>query len=110
VAAPSRDTTGRPEWTSDDRSATGSARVELERTIGAAFASPTGEEQAERIAHARRRELPELTEPDSVAEVGSPMGPPRPLVTASGQAPRPGPVNLRRRAGCGRPDGGGRCG
>lgn len=109
-AAFCRHAVGRPEWTSDERFATGSARVahraELEREIGAIFATLTGEELAARlsegrIAHARRRELPEvlehpqLTERDRFAEVGSPVGPLRmtlPPVTVPGRPPRLDPI------------------
>ncbi|MEV6830993.1 CaiB/BaiF CoA-transferase family protein [Amycolatopsis sp. NPDC051102] len=100
----------RPEWVTDERFATGSARVAnraaLEREIDAIFATLTGTEletrlSAGRIAHARRRELPEvlahpqLTARDRFAEVPTPGGPVRatlPPITVPGRAPRMDPV------------------
>ncbi|MEA5361110.1 CaiB/BaiF CoA-transferase family protein [Amycolatopsis sp., V23-08] len=96
----------RPGWVSDARFATGSARVahrgELEEEIGTIFAALTGPQLEERltagrIAHARRRELPDvlahpqLTARDRFAEVGTPAGPVRatlPPITVPGRAPR----------------------
>ncbi|MFG1645367.1 CaiB/BaiF CoA transferase family protein [Amycolatopsis sp. NPDC049252] len=96
----------RPAWVRDERFATGSARVahraELEAEIGTIFASLTGPQLEERlttgrIAHARRRELPDvlahpqLTARDRFAEVGTPAGPIRatlPPITVPGRAPR----------------------
>jgi len=101
---------GRPDWVADERFATGSARVAnrvvLEREIDAVFARLTGAElegrlRAGRIAHARRRELPDvlthpqLTTRDRFAEVGTPAGPVRatlPPITVPGRAPRMDPV------------------
>ncbi|WP_370963272.1 CaiB/BaiF CoA transferase family protein [Amycolatopsis sp. cg9] len=100
----------RPEWVTDERFATGSARVAnrpaLEREIDAVFAGLTGTELAERltagrIAHARRRELPDvlahpqLTARDRFADVATPAGPIRatlPPITVAGRAPRMDPV------------------
>ncbi|MBE1494751.1 crotonobetainyl-CoA:carnitine CoA-transferase CaiB-like acyl-CoA transferase [Amycolatopsis lexingtonensis] len=100
----------RPEWVTDERFATGSARVAnrpvLEREIDAIFAGLTGTElearlTAGRIAHARRRELPDvlahpqLTARDRFAEVATPAGPIRatlPPITVPGRAPRMDPV------------------
>ncbi|EOD63687.1 CaiB/BaiF CoA transferase family protein [Amycolatopsis vancoresmycina] len=100
----------RPDWVTDERFATGSARVAnraaLESGIGAIFATLTGTEleerlKAGRIAHARRRELPEvlthpqLTARDRFAEVPTPGGPVRATllpITAAGRAPRMDPV------------------
>ncbi|MDT7802386.1 MAG: itaconate CoA-transferase [Actinomycetota bacterium] len=96
----------RPAWVSDARFATGSARVahraELEEEIGTIFAALTGPQLEERlttgrIAHARRRELPDvlahpqLTARDRFAEVGTPAGAVRatlPPITVPGRAPR----------------------
>ncbi|MFJ1759422.1 CaiB/BaiF CoA transferase family protein [Amycolatopsis sp. NPDC088138] len=96
----------RPAWVTDERFATGSARVahraELEEEIAAIFAALTGPQLEERltagrIAHARRRELPDvlthpqLTARDRFAEVGTPAGPIRatlPPITVPGRAPR----------------------
>jgi crotonobetainyl-CoA:carnitine CoA-transferase CaiB-like acyl-CoA transferase len=96
----------RPAWVTDERFATGSARVahraELEQEIDTIFAALTGPELEERltagrIAHARRRELPDvlahpqLTARDRFAEVGTPAGPVRatlPPITVPGRAPR----------------------
>ena len=96
----------RPGWVTDNRFATGSARVahraELEEEIDTIFAALTGPELEERlttgrIAHARRRELPDvlahpqLTARDRFAEVGTPAGPIRatlPPITVPGRAPR----------------------
>ncbi|WP_439380255.1 CaiB/BaiF CoA transferase family protein [Amycolatopsis lexingtonensis] len=101
---------GRPEWVTDERFATGSARVAnrpaLEREIDAIFAGLTGTEletrlAAGRIAHARRRELPDvlahpqLTARDRFADVATPAGPIRatlPPITVPGRAPRMDPV------------------
>jgi itaconate CoA-transferase len=101
---------GRPGWVTDERFATGSARVAnrvaLEREIGAVFAQLTGAElearlSAGRIAHARRRDLPDvlahpqLTARDRFAEVGTPVGPVRatlPPITVPGRASRMDPV------------------
>ncbi|HEY3467963.1 MAG TPA: CaiB/BaiF CoA-transferase family protein [Amycolatopsis sp.] len=100
----------RPGWVTDTRFATGSARVanrpELEREIAKIFAGLTGAElearlTAGRIAHARRRELPDvlthpqLTARDRFAEVGTSAGPVRatlPPITVPGRAPRMDPV------------------
>ncbi|MEQ0559583.1 CaiB/BaiF CoA-transferase family protein [Amycolatopsis sp. NEAU-NG30] len=100
----------RPAWVTDERFATGSARVAnrpaLEREIEAIFATLTGAQledrlRAGRIAHARRRELPDvlahpqLTARDRFAEVATPAGPVRatlPPITVPGRAPRMGPV------------------
>ncbi|MEV4052954.1 CaiB/BaiF CoA-transferase family protein [Amycolatopsis sp. NPDC049688] len=100
----------RPDWAGDERFATGSARVAnraaLEREIDAVFATLTGTEleerlKAGRIAHARRRELPDvlahpqLTARDRFAEVPTPGGPVRatlPPITVAGRAPRMDPV------------------
>jgi itaconate CoA-transferase len=100
----------RPDWVTDERFATGSARVahraELEREIDAVFATLTGAKlearlTAGRIAHARRRELPgvlahpQLTARDRFAEVSTPAGPIRatlPPITVPGRAPRMDPV------------------
>lgn len=100
----------RPEWVTDERYATGSARVahrpELEREIDAIFARLTGTELESRlsrgrIAHARRRDLPgvlahpQLTARDRFAEVATPGGPVRatlPPITVAGRAPRMDPV------------------
>jgi itaconate CoA-transferase len=100
----------RPEWVTDERFATGSARVAhraaLEREIDAIFAKLTGGELEERlrqgrIAHARRRELPDvlahpqLTERDRFADVATPGGPIRatlPPITVPGREPRMDPV------------------
>lgn len=100
----------RPEWVTDERFATGSARVahraDLEREIDAIFARLTGPElekrlSAGRIAHARRRELPDvlahpqLTARDRFADVVTPGGPIRatlPPITVPGRAPRMDPV------------------
>lgn len=96
----------RPDWVTDERFATGSARVAnraaLESGIDAIFATLTGPELEERltagrIAHARRRELPDvlahpqLTARDRFAEVPTPGGPVRatlPPITVAGRAPR----------------------
>ncbi|WP_103354366.1 CaiB/BaiF CoA-transferase family protein [Amycolatopsis sp. CA-128772] len=96
----------RPDWVTDERFATGSARVvnrtALEREIDAIFATLSGPElearlTAGRIAHARRRELPDvlahpqLTARDRFAEVPTPAGPIRatlPPITVPGRAPR----------------------
>jgi itaconate CoA-transferase len=96
----------RPGWVTDTRFATGSARVahraELEDEIDAIFTALTGAELEERlttgrIAHARRRELPDvlahpqLTARDRFTEVGTPAGPVRatlPPITVPGRAPR----------------------
>lgn len=100
----------RPEWVTDERYATGSARVahrpELEREIDAIFARLTGTELESRlsrgrIAHARRRDLPDvlahpqLTARDRFAEVATPGGPVRatlPPITVAGRTPRMDPV------------------
>ena len=100
----------RPEWVTDERFATGSARVThrpaLERAIDTIFARLTGTELEERlrrgrIAHARRRELPDvlahpqLTARDRFADVATPGGPIRatlPPITVPGRAPRMDPV------------------
>lgn len=100
----------RPEWVTDERFATGSARVAhrpaLERAIDTIFARLTGTELEERlrrgrIAHARRRELPDvlahpqLTARDRFADVATPGGPIRatlPPITVPGRAPRMDPV------------------
>ncbi|MEV4146682.1 CaiB/BaiF CoA-transferase family protein [Amycolatopsis sp. NPDC049691] len=100
----------RPEWVTDERYATGSARVahrpELEREIDAIFGRLTGAElesrlRRGRIAHARRRDLPDvlahpqLTARDRFAEVATPGGPVRatlPPITVAGRAPRMDPV------------------
>ncbi|SFW82771.1 CaiB/BaiF CoA transferase family protein [Amycolatopsis australiensis] len=100
----------RPEWVTDERFATGSARVAnrpaLEREIDAIVATLTGAElearlSAGRIAHARRRELPDvlahpqLTARERFAEVATPGGPVRatlPPITVPGRAPRMDPV------------------
>jgi crotonobetainyl-CoA:carnitine CoA-transferase CaiB-like acyl-CoA transferase len=100
----------RPEWVTDERFRTGSARVahraELEREIAGIFAKLTGEElearlSAGRIAHARRRELPEvlahpqLTARGRLTEVGSPVGPlgaSLPPITVAGRPPRMDPI------------------
>ncbi|WP_410670253.1 CaiB/BaiF CoA transferase family protein [Amycolatopsis sp. cmx-4-68] len=100
----------RPAWISDERFATGSARVAnraaLEREIDAVFARLIGAElearlRRGRIAHARRRELPDvlahpqLTARDRFAEVATPAGPVRatlPPITVPGRAPRMDPV------------------
>jgi crotonobetainyl-CoA:carnitine CoA-transferase CaiB-like acyl-CoA transferase len=100
----------RPDWVTDPRFATGSARVAnraaLEAGIDAIFAELTGAEletrlQAGRIAHARRRDLPDvlahpqLTARDRFAEVATPAGPIRatlPPITVPGRAPRMDPV------------------
>jgi itaconate CoA-transferase len=100
----------RPDWVTDERFATGSARVAnrvaLEREIDAVFARLTGAElesrlRRGRIAHGRRRELPDvlahpqLTARDRFAEVGTPAGPVRatlPPITVPGRAPRMDPV------------------
>ncbi|WP_410632540.1 CaiB/BaiF CoA transferase family protein [Amycolatopsis sp. cmx-4-83] len=96
----------RPEWVTDERFATGSARVAnralLEGEIEAIFAGLSGGElesrlTAGRIAHARRRELPDvlshpqLTARDRFADVATPAGPIRatlPPITVPGRAPR----------------------
>ncbi|MFB9685238.1 CaiB/BaiF CoA transferase family protein [Amycolatopsis plumensis] len=96
----------RPDWITDPRFATGSARVAnreaLEGEIERIFANLTGTElearlTAGRIAHARRRALPEvlahpqLTARDRFAEVATPAGPVRatlPPITVPGRAPR----------------------
>jgi crotonobetainyl-CoA:carnitine CoA-transferase CaiB-like acyl-CoA transferase len=96
----------RPDWVTDERFATGSARVAnravLESEIDTIFAKLTGAELEERltagrIAHARRRELPDvlahpqLTARDRFAEVPTPVGPVRatlPPITVAGRAPR----------------------
>ncbi|MET8853259.1 CaiB/BaiF CoA-transferase family protein [Amycolatopsis sp. NPDC004625] len=96
----------RPDWVTDERFATGSARVAnraaLETGIDAVFATLTGAEleerlRAGRIAHARRRELPDvlahpqLTARDRFAEVPTPGGPVQatlPPITVAGRAPR----------------------
>jgi itaconate CoA-transferase len=100
----------RPDWVTDARFATGSARVAnraaLEAGIDAIFAELTGAEletrlRAGRIAHARRRDLPDvlahpqLTARDRFAEVATPAGPIRatlPPITVPGRAPRMDPV------------------
>ena len=100
----------RPEWVTDERYATGSARVahrpELEREIDAIFARLTGTELESRlsrgrIAHARRRDLPDvlahpqLTARDRFAEVATPGGPVRatlPPITVAGRTQRMDPV------------------
>ncbi|MFJ7214347.1 CaiB/BaiF CoA transferase family protein [Amycolatopsis sp. NPDC098790] len=100
----------RPEWVTDERYATGSARVahrpELEREIDAVFARLTGAELESRlsrgrIAHARRRDLPDvlahpqLTARGRFAEVPTPGGPVRatlPPITVAGRPPRMDPV------------------
>ncbi|MGW3962767.1 CaiB/BaiF CoA transferase family protein [Amycolatopsis sp. NPDC005003] len=100
----------RPEWVADARFATGSARVAnraaLEGGIDAIFAGLTGTElegrlTVGRIAHARRRDLPDvlahpqLTARDRFAEVATPAGPIRatlPPITMTGRAPRMDPV------------------
>ena len=100
----------RPDWVTDERFDTGSGRVThreaLEREITAVFATLTGEElekrlTAGRIAHARRRELPEvlahpqLTARGRFAEVGSPVGPlsaTLPPITVPGRPPRMDPI------------------
>jgi len=100
----------RPEWVTDERYATGSARVahrpELEREIDAIFGRLTGAElearlRRGRIAHARRRDLPDvlahpqLTARDRFTEVATPGGPVRatlPPITVAGRAPRMDPV------------------
>ncbi|WP_410615240.1 CaiB/BaiF CoA transferase family protein [Amycolatopsis sp. lyj-109] len=100
----------RPDWATDARFATGSARVvnraALEGEIDAVFATLTGTELearlgAGRIAHARRRDLPDvlahpqLTARDRFAEVATPAGPVRatlPPITVPGRAPRMDPV------------------
>jgi len=100
----------RPDWVTDPRFATGSARVanraELEAEIDAIFAKLTGTEledrlTAGRIAHARRRDLPEvlahpqLTARDRFTEVATPAGTIRatlPPITVAGRAPRMDPV------------------
>ncbi|WP_329047246.1 CoA transferase [Amycolatopsis sp. NBC_01488] len=100
----------RPEWVTDERFATGSARVahraDLEREIDAIFARLTGAElesrlRRGRIAHARRRELPDvlahpqLTARARFADVSTPGGPIRatlPPITMPGRAPRMDPV------------------
>ncbi|MEU7790828.1 CaiB/BaiF CoA-transferase family protein [Amycolatopsis sp. NPDC049159] len=100
----------RPEWVTDERFATGSARVAnralLEGEIEAIFAGLSGGElesrlKAGRIAHARRRELtdvlshPQLTARDRFADVATPAGPIRatlPPITVAGRAPRMDPV------------------
>ncbi|UOX91661.1 CoA transferase [Amycolatopsis sp. FBCC-B4732] len=96
----------RPEWVTDERFATGSARVadraRLEREIEVIFAGLSGTElesrlKAGRIAHARRRELPDvlshpqLTARDRFADVATPAGPIRatlPPITVPGRSPR----------------------
>ncbi|MET9002163.1 CaiB/BaiF CoA-transferase family protein [Amycolatopsis sp. NPDC004169] len=100
----------RPDWVTDPRFATGSARVanrtSLEGGIDAIFAGLTGPElearlRAGRIAHARRRDLPDvlahpqLTARDRFAEVATPAGPVRatlPPITVPDRAPRMDPV------------------
>ncbi|WP_284749905.1 CaiB/BaiF CoA transferase family protein [Amycolatopsis sp. RTGN1] len=100
----------RPEWVTDERFAAGSARVAhrpaLERAIDTIFARLTGTELEERlrrgrIAHARRRELPDvlahpqLTARDRFVDVSTPGGPIRatlPPITVPGRAPRMDPV------------------
>ncbi|SEC85418.1 Crotonobetainyl-CoA:carnitine CoA-transferase CaiB [Amycolatopsis tolypomycina] len=100
----------RPDWVTDTRFATGSARVAnrttLEAEIGAIFTKLTGAElearlSAGRIAHARRRDLPDvlahpqLTARDRFADVATPAGPIRatlPPITLPGRAPRMDPV------------------
>ncbi|VVJ19042.1 L-carnitine dehydratase/bile acid-inducible protein F [Amycolatopsis camponoti] len=100
----------RPEWVTDERFATGSARVAhraaLEGEVDAIFARLTGTElearlRQGRIAHARRRELPDvlthpqLTARDRFADVRTPGGPIRatlPPITVPGRAPRMDPV------------------
>lgn len=100
----------RPDWVTDARFATGSARVAnraaLEAGIDAIFAELTGTELetrlgAGRIAHARRRDLPDvlahpqLTARDRFAEVATPAGAIRatlPPITVPGRAPRMDPV------------------
>ena len=100
----------RPDWVTDPRFATGSARVAnraaLEAGIDAIFAELTGTEletrlEAGRIAHARRRDLPnvlahpQLTARDRFAEVATPAGAIRatlPPITVPGRAPRMDPV------------------
>lgn len=99
-----------PAMATDPRFATGSARVahrgELLTAIDAVFSRLTGEQVQERlaaarIAHARRREVPEvLTHPQLAArgrwtEVGSPAGPVPallPPITLPGRPPRMDPV------------------
>jgi len=96
----------RPDWVTDARFATGSARVAnraaLEGEIGAIFAELTGTElearlETGRIAHARRRDLagvlahPQLTARDRFEEVPTPAGPIRatlPPITVPGRPPR----------------------
>ncbi len=100
----------RPDWVTDPRFATGSARVAhrttLEAWITAIFAELTGDElaarlEAGRIAHARRRDLPDvlthpqLTARDRFAEVATPAGPIRatlPPITVPDRPPRMAPV------------------
>ena len=100
----------RPEWISDERFRTGSARVAnrqaLETEIAEIFGKLTGDELAARlttgrIAHARRRELdevsshPQLTTRDRLTEVGSPVGSLSavlPPITVPGRAPRMDPI------------------
>ncbi|WIX91205.1 CaiB/BaiF CoA-transferase family protein [Amycolatopsis sp. DG1A-15b] len=100
----------RPDWVTDARFATGRARVAnraaLEAEIDAIFAELTGTELetrlgAGRIAHARRRDLPDvlahpqLTARDRFAEVATPAGAIRatlPPITVPGRAPRMDPV------------------
>ncbi|HKN52094.1 MAG TPA: CaiB/BaiF CoA-transferase family protein [Amycolatopsis sp.] len=100
----------RLEWISDERFRTGSARVAnrqaLETEIAEIFGKLTGDELAARlttgrIAHARRRELdevsshPQLTTRDRLTEVGSPVGSLSavlPPITVPGRAPRMDPI------------------
>ncbi|KDN18557.1 CaiB/BaiF CoA transferase family protein [Amycolatopsis rifamycinica] len=100
----------RPDWVTDPRFATGSARVvnraALEGEIDAIFATLTGPElearlTAGRIAHARRRDLPDvlahpqLTARNRFADVATPAGPIRatlPPITVPGRPPRMDPV------------------
>lgn len=104
------DVLGDPELATDPRFATGAARVahrgELLTAIDAVFGRLTGEQvQARlataRIAHARRREVPEVLDHPQLAargrwtEVGSPAGPiPAllPPITLPGRPPRMDPV------------------
>lgn len=100
----------RPDWVTDNRFATGSARVThrpaLEAEIDAIFARLSGDElearlTAGRIAHARRRDLPDvlahpqLTARDRFTSVSTPGGPIRatlPPITVPGRAARMDPV------------------
>ncbi|MCR6482401.1 CoA transferase [Amycolatopsis sp. OK19-0408] len=100
----------RPDWVTDERFATGSARVAhrpaLEQEIDGIFAGLTGDElqvrlRRGRIAHARRRDLPDvlahpqLTARDRFTSVPTPGGPIRatlPPITLPGRAARMDPV------------------